>query len=343
MKNFMDHKNSYNSSLIKRALITGITGSGGSYLAEYIDQNHPEVEIHGIARWHSTTASDNLSHIKDRVIVHECDLNDFGSIFEALEKTKPDAIFHLASHANVKASFATPGAVLSNNILGTSNLFEAIRLLKLDPIIQLCSTSEVYGQVDAKHVPITEDAPICPASPYAVSKAAQDLLGRVYFTSYHMRIIRTRMFTYLNPRRTDLFATAFARQVAWIEKGLQNELVHGNLDSVRTIIDVRDAMRAYWFATTKGKAGEVYNIGGSTTMKVGEFLERLIGLAITSIPTRCNANLLRPSDVTLQIPSSEKFISETGWKAEIPFEESLKELLDYWRKKAEQFVSEQKN
>lgn len=343
MKNLIDHKNSNISPFIKRVLITGITGSGGSYLAEYIDQNHPEVAIHGIARWHSTTASDNLSHIKDRVIVHECDLNDFGSVFEALEKTKPDAIFHLASHANVKASFATPSAVLSNNILGTSNLFEAIRLLKLDPIVQLCSTSEVYGQVDPKHVPITEDAPICPASPYAVSKAAQDLLGSVYFTSYQMRIIRTRMFTYLNPRRTDLFATAFARQVAWIERGLQNELVHGNLDSVRTIIDVRDAMRAYWFATTKGKAGEVYNIGGSTTMKVGEFLECLIGLAKTPIPTRCNANLLRPSDVTLQIPCSEKFISQTGWKAEIPFEESLKVLLDYWRKKAEQFVSEQKN
>jgi len=343
MKNFIDHEHRKNSPLIKRALITGVTGSGGSYLAEYIDQNHSEVEIHGVARWHSTTASDNLSHIKERVNVHECDLNDFGSVFETLEKIKPDAIFHLASHANVKASFSTPGAVLSNNILGTSNLFEAIRLLKLDPIIQLCSTSEVYGQVDPKHVPITEDAPICPVSPYAVSKAAQDLLGGVYFNSYQMRIIRTRMFTYLNPRRTDLFATSFARQVARIEMGLQNELVHGNLDSVRTIIDVRDAMRAYWFATTRGKAGEVYNIGGSTTMRVGEFLERLIGLARIYIPTNCNANLLRPSDVTLQIPCTEKFISETGWEAEIPFEESLKVLLDYWRKKTEQSLSEQKN
>jgi len=323
---------------IRRALITGITGSGGSYLAEYIADKHPEVEIHGLARWHSTTASDNLSRIKDRVEVHECDLNDFGSVFETLEKVKPDAIFHLASHANVRASFTTPGAVLSNNILGTSNLFEAVRLLKLDPVIQLCSTSEVYGQVDPKHVPITEDAPICPSSPYAVSKTAQDLLGWVYFVSYQMRVIRTRMFTYLNPRRTDLFATAFARQVAWIERGLQKELVHGNLDSVRTIIDVRDAMRAYWFATTLGRPGEVYNIGGAATMKVGEFLERLIAMAKTPIPTRCNANLLRPADVTLQIPSSEKFMHETGWKPEIPFEDSIKVLLDHWRTEAEKTV-----
>jgi GDP-4-dehydro-6-deoxy-D-mannose reductase len=320
---------------IQRAVITGITGSGGSYLAEYIVKHHPGVEVHGLSRWHSTTASDNLARIRARVKVHECDLNDFGSVTEALQRIQPDAIFHLAAHANVRASFTTPAAVLSNNILGTSNLFESVRLLKLDPVIQLCSTSEVYGQVDPKFVPIKEDAPIRPASPYAVSKVAQDLLGRVYFVSYKMRVIRTRMFTYLNPRRTDLFATAFARQVAWIERGLQKELVHGNLDSVRTIIDVRDAMRAYWVATTRGSPGEVYNIGGATTMKVGEFLERLIGMAKTKIPTRCNADLLRPADVTLQIPCSDKFMQETGWKPEVSFEDSLQELLGYWRAEAD--------
>jgi len=320
---------------IKRALITGISGSGGSYLAEYIVQHHPEVEVHGLSRWHSTTTSDNLRAIRDRVTVHECDLADLGSVIEALQKIKPDAIFNLASHANVRASFITPNAVLSNNILGTSNLFEAVRLLKLDPLIQHCSTSEVYGQVDPKFVPINEDTPIAPASPYAVSKVAQDLLARVYFVSYKMRIVRTRMFTYLNPRRTDLFATAFTKQVVWIERGLQKELVHGNLDSVRTIIDVRDAMRAYWMATLRGRPGEVYNIGGTTTMKVGDFLQRLIAKAKKPIPTRCDANLLRPTDVTLQIPNCDKFIKETGWQPEHSFEESLDHLLDYWRAQAE--------
>lgn len=323
------------SAQIKRVLITGITGSGGSYLAEYIVRHQPQAEVHGMSRWHSTTVSDNLREIRDRVTVHECDLADFGSVTETLDRVRPDAIFHLAAHANVRASFITPAAVLSNNILGTSNLFEAVRLLKLNPVIQLCSTSEVYGQVDPKFVPIREDAPYRPASPYAVSKLAQDALGRVYFVSYQMRIIRTRMFTYLNPRRTDLFATAFARQVAWIEAGLQKELVHGNLDSVRTIIDVRDAMRAYWVATTRGVAGEDYNIGGATTMKVGEFLDQLIALAKTKIPVRCNANLLRPADVTLQIPCIDKFVQATGWKAEVPFEQSMADLLNYWRKEAQ--------
>lgn len=319
----------------QRAVITGITGSGGSYLAEHLVRHHPDVEVHGLSRWHSTTAARNLAGIEDKVAVHECDLSDQGSVIEALDRIRPDAVFHLAAHANVRASFTTPNAVLSNNILGTSNLFEAIRLLKLDPVVQLCSTSEVYGQVDPRHVPIKEDAPLNPASPYAVSKVAQDLLGRVYHVSYGMRVIRTRMFTYLNPRRTDLFATAFARQVARIERGLQKEMVHGNLDSVRTIIDVRDAMRAYWIATVRGRPGEAYNIGGTTTMKVGEFLDILKSLATTPIPSRVDPALLRPADVTLQIPCCDKFTSETGWRCEYSFEDSLAHLLDYWRQQAD--------
>lgn len=323
---------------ITRVLITGIAGSGGSYLADHIVNHHPEVQVHGISRWHSTTTRDNLSAIHDKVTVHEADLMDFGSVLAVLRKVQPDAIFHLAAHANVRASFTTPSTVLSNNIIGTNNLFEAVRAARLDPVIQLASTSEVYGQVDPEYIPIKEDTPLRPASPYAVSKIAQDLLGRVYFVSYEMRIIRTRMFAYLNPRRTDLFATSFAKQVAWIEHGLQEELVHGNLDSVRTLIDVRDAMRAYWEATLHCQPGEVYNIGGITTMKVGEFLERLIALSDVPIPTRCDSRLLRPADVTLQIPCVDKFVRETGWQPMYTFEESLANLLAYWRVQADKVV-----
>jgi GDP-4-dehydro-6-deoxy-D-mannose reductase len=152
----------------KRVLITGIAGSGGSYLAEYIAESHPDVEIHGFSRWHSTTQN-NLFSISRKTRLHEVDLLDMSSVMTGLEEARPEAIFHLAAHANVRASFITPGTVLENNILGTSNLLEGIRLLKQDPIVQICSTSEVYGQVDPKDVPIKEDAPIRPASPYAVS------------------------------------------------------------------------------------------------------------------------------------------------------------------------------
>jgi GDP-4-dehydro-6-deoxy-D-mannose reductase len=321
--------------VVRRVLVTGVAGSGGSYLAEYIAQHHPEVDLHGIARWHSTTSSDNLAAIRGKVTVHEADLMDFGSVLGVLETVRPDAIVHLAAYANVRASFITPHAVLANNILGTSNLFEAVRLAKIDPVILLCSTSEVYGQVDPANVPITEACPMRPASSYAVSKAAQDMLADTYWVSYRMKMIRTRMFAYLNPRRADLFATSFARQVAWIEEGLlPNDLRHGNLESVRTLIDVRDAMRAYWEALTRCEFGEAYNIGGTTTVTVGEFLKKLVALARVPINTSVDPALLRPADVTLQIPSVRKFIEATGWKPEIPFEQSMADLLEHWRREA---------
>ena len=325
---------------IKSALITGIAGSGGSYLAEYIVQNHPDVALHGIGRWHSTSTSDNLSSIRANVTVHECDLMDFSSILNTLEQSRPDVIFHLAAHANVRASFQTPLSVLNNNIMGTANLFEAIRAAKLNPIFQLCSTSEVYGQVGPQDVPIREETALRPSSPYAVSKVTQDLLGYSYFVAYQMPVIRTRMFAYLNPRRLDLFATSFARQVARIERGLQSELVHGNLESVRTIIDVRDAMRAYWDAALYCIPGEAYNIGGKTSIKVGDFLDLLKSLAKTPIASRVDPALIRPADVTLQIPSTEKFEHTTGWKPQFSFEESVSFLLEHWRNEVDKEVKQ---
>lgn len=314
-----------------KVFITGITGSGGSYLAEFISQRFPKVEIHGTSRWHSTTNNSNLKKLIGKVQVHECDLTDFSSILSVLKKIKPEAVFHLASHANVRASFETPLSVVNNNILGTINLLEAIRLVGNDPVIQICSTSEVYGQVSPQNVPIKESCPFNPSSPYAVSKATQDLLGFTYYRSYKLKIIRTRMFAYINPRREDLFASSFAKQIASIEQGRQKILLHGNLKSVRTLIDVRDAMEAYWVALEKGKFGEAYNLGGNKVITVGEFLEVLKELAKIKIETAVDKNLLRPADVTLQIPDDSKFRKETGWKPKYSFVESVKFLLNYWR------------
>ena len=316
----------------KKVLITGISGSGGSYLAEYILENHP-VEVHGISRWHSTASGKNLENIADEIKVHECDLADFSSIQRVLKKIYPDIIFHLASDANVRASWDKPLSVIQNNIMGTANLLEAIHCNNISPVILMCSTSEVYGQVDPKNVPINESCPLNPANPYAVSKLAQDKLGMVYFmrADNPLNVITTRMFSYLNPRRKDLFATAFATQVAKIEIGLQKELLHGNLDSTRTIIDVRDAMESYWVAAEKGRAGEVYNIGGEKVITVGEFLEVLKKNAHCEIPSRADKSLFRPKDVTLQIPDTTKFRNETGWEPRYSFEESVKYLLECCR------------
>ncbi len=314
-------------------LITGITGSGASYLAEYILENIPNAIVHGISRWHSTTSQHNLSNISDRVVLHECDLTDLSSVIRALEKIQPDYIFHLAAHANVKVCFDNPLSVLNNNVNNTVNLFEAVRILKLDPIIQMCGTSEAYGQVLEKDIPIFESHPLQPVNIYAVSKLTQEKIAMSYYYCYHFRTFITRMFAYINPRREDIFSSAFAKQVVRIERGQQDILYHGNLDSVRTLIDVRDAMESYWHASQKCQWGEAYNIGGNTTISVGDFIELLKAKSKVPIKTQLNPDLLRPQDVTLQIPNIEKFISITGWTPRYSIDESVDFLLDHYRNK----------
>jgi GDP-4-dehydro-6-deoxy-D-mannose reductase len=313
-----------------RSLVTGALGSGGSYMAEYLLSIGDEV--HGLARWHTSP------YWKDKppFAVHECDLTDAMSVYRAMERVRPDVIYHLASHANVRASFDNPRSVLLNNIECTLSLLEAVRDLRTrfqtwDPIFLMCSSSEVYGQVKPDAPWVYEDSALAPVSPYAISKLAQDMLGLSYFKSYGIKVIRTRMFTYINPRRSDLFATSFAMQVARIEAGLQAELVHGNLESVRTILDVRDAVRAYHLAAAKGIPGEVYNIGGSKTCTVGDVLNELVRQAKAPIPVRQDPALLRPADVTLQIPDCHRFKRRTGWEPEISVQDSIAHLLDHCR------------
>lgn len=305
-------------------LVTGALGSGGSYMCEYLLDHG---EVHGLGRWHT---SKTIAE-KPAYPVHECDLSDLASICRVLKEVSPDYIYHLASHANVRASFDNPSAVIRNNIDCTLNLLEAVHIVNPYITVLLCSSSEVYGQVNGHKVSLDERFPLKPISPYAVSKLTQDALGYAWFKSFGLRVIRTRMFTYINPRRADLFATSFAMQVARIEKGLQEVLTHGNLDSVRTILDVRDAVRAYHLAATKGTPGEVYNIGGDRTMTIQDFLVSLIEMATCPIVTRQDQALMRPADVTLQIPDCRLFSKQTGWKPEIPFEDSIAHLLDHCR------------
>jgi len=315
---------------MKRALITGIAGSGGSHLAEYLVDNE-DIEVHGVSRWHSTTSNANLKRIKDDIILHECDLNDLSATIRTIEAAKPDYIFHLAAHANVHVCFSNPIAVLQNNINNTINLFEAIRIVGLDPIIQFCGTSEVYGQVDKENTPITEQHPLQPVNIYAVSKLTQEKIASSYYHSYGMKTILTRMFAYINPRRGDIFSSAFARKIVEIERGERDVLTHGNLESVRTLIDVRDAMETYWIACQKCEYGVPYNIGGESIISVGDFLEQLKKQANVPIRSMVDKKLLRPVDVTLQVPDVSRFIKATGWKPRYSLEDSVDFLLNHYR------------
>jgi GDP-mannose 4,6-dehydratase len=321
---------------INKVFITGITGFVGSHLADYILANHPGIEISGLVRWRSPT--DNISHIHDKITLEYGDLLDPFSIKTILAKQKPDVIFHLAAQSYVPYSFGAPVATLNTNVIGTCNLMEAVKELKsasgYDPVIHICSSSEVYGQVREDEVPITEDVPLRPASPYAVSKVAEDRLAFQYWLSWKIKTITTRMFTHTGPRRGDVFVLSnFAKQVAAIEAGRQPRIVKvGNLESIRTFSDVRDAVKAYWLLVTKCPPGEVYNIGGNETMTIREMLDRLLRLAkVKDIKIEVDQSRLRPSDVTLQIPCIDKFVKATGWQPEIKFEQTLEDTLNYWR------------
>ncbi len=314
-----------------KVLITGITGMVGSHLAEYILAHHRGCEVHGIVRWRSP-----LTHIQptlSRIHLHTAELRDLNSLVLLMKRLKPERIFHLAAQSYVTTSFEAPADTLHTNVIGTANLLDAVRLAGIDPKIHICSSSEVYGQVSKEEVPIRESNPFRPASPYAVSKVGEDMVALQYFLSYGLKTIRTRMFTHTGPRRGDVFAeSAFAKQIAEIEAGTRsNPMKVGNLDSVRTFADVRDAVRAYWLLLEKCPGGEVYNIGGEETMTVGQMLELLKKMARCPIKHEVDPTLLRPSDVTLQIPDTSKFKKATGWKPEIPLEKTLNDLLDYQR------------
>jgi GDP-mannose 4,6-dehydratase len=324
-----------------KALITGITGMVGSHLADYLLDN-TDWEIHGMMRW--ADSSKNIDHLasrinsKDRVSVHNADLNDFASLLSLINKIEPDYIFHLAAQSYPKTSFDSPLETLQTNIIGTCSLLEAVRLSKMQankPVIHVCASSEVFGRVPREKLPIHEDVNFHPASPYAISKVGTDLIGRFYAEAYNMKIMTTRMFTHTGPRRGDVFAeSSFAKQIAMIESGkIPPVLKVGNLDSLRTWSDVRDAVRAYYMLVTCNPiGGEYYNIGGSYTCTVREMLSYLLSLStVKDIKVEVEEERLRPIDADLQIPDTSKFRNHTGWEPQIKFETTMLDLLNYWR------------
>ncbi len=336
-----------------RALITGVTGMVGSHLADFLLEN-TDWDVYGACRWRSPL--DNVSHLierannKDRVFFEYADLNDAVSLIHLMEKVKPDYIFHLAAQSYPQTSFDSPLDTLNTNILGTCRLLEAVRVAGIDPVIHVCASSEVFGKIPPEKKPATgihEECPFHPASPYAISKVGTDLLGRYYAEAYGMKVMTTRMFTHTGPRRGDVFhESTFAKQIAMIEAGLIEPVVKvGNLKSLRTYADVRDAVRAYYMLVTVNPIpGEYYNIGGSYTCTVGDTLNTLISFSPKKdiIRVEVDPERLRPIDADLQVPDCTKFKKHSGWEPVIPYEQTMRDLLEYWRTRigrGEQFLT----
>lgn len=332
-----------------KALITGITGMVGSHLADFL-LSETDWDIYGMCRWRSPL--DNVSHLldranrSDRLKFLSADLRDYISLLNVVEEVRPDYVFHLAAQSYPSTSFTSPLDTLDTNILGTARLLEVLRRCSgIDPVIHVCASSEVYGRVPREKLPINEECSFHPASPYAISKVGTDLLGRYHTEAYGQKVITTRMFTHTGPRRGDVFAeSTFSKQIAMIEAGqIPPVLKVGNLDSLRTWADVRDAVRAYYLLVTVNPiAGQSYNIGGTYSCTIRQMLDYLLSLSSRKdIRVEVDPQRLRPIDADLQVPDTSKFHRHTGWEPEISFEKTMTDLLEYWRSRVssgEQFL-----
>lgn len=323
-----------------RALITGAAGFAGSHLVDYLIAN-TDWQLFAFV-WERESL-ENLSS-NERTHVIQGDICREDSIRQAVQKAHPDYIFHLAAIAAVGVSFRNPGPTMMTNILGQVNLLQAVLEAKLEPRILIVGSADEYGQVAPEELPIKEDTPLRPANPYAVSKVTQDLLGYQYFLSYKLPIVRVRPFNHIGPRQQASFVVAaFAKQVAAAELGLQEPVVRvGNLTAERDFSDVRDMVRGYYLAITRGKPGEVYNLASEKARSIQSLLEDLVALSRVPLKIETDPARFRPVDVPVFVGDCSKFRACTGWRTEIPFAVSLQDVLDYWRQRLNEKVGEEK-
>ena len=316
-----------------KVLITGITGMAGSHLAEYL-LGQSNCEVHGTIRWRSMR--ENIASFEQDLHLHECELRDPYGVVRLLREIRPQRIYHLASQSNVAASWNSPRETLVNNITAQLNIFEAVTQLNLlDTRIHIAGSSEEYGLVYEHELPVKETNQLRPLSPYGVSKVTQDTLAYQYHKSYGLHVVRTRAFNHTGPRRGDVFVTSsFARQIVEIETGNSEAVIRvGNLNAKRDFTDIRDVVKAYVMALERCESGSVYNIGSGKAHSVKQVLDFLLSMSRLIIQVKQDPARMRPTDVPIMVSDSSRFMKETGWRPEIPFKQSLFDLLQYWRAK----------
>ena len=310
-----------------RALITGINGFVGGHLAEHLLASG--WEVWGIGRQPALA----LAALRGRASYVSADLEARGGATEALREARPDAIFHLAGQAFVPRSFEDPAGTLATNIFAQLNLLLALIELRLDPRVLVAGSNEMYGRILPEQLPVNEAVPLAPVSPYAVSKAAQDLLALQYHHSHGVKAIRARPFNHIGPRQDARFAvSSFARQIARIEAGLQPPALHvGNLEARRDFTDVRDMARAYALAAERAAPGEAYNIGSGRATSLREIVDTLLAHSNAPIEVIVDPARFRPVDIPEVVCDATRFRAATGWQPAIPLDQTLRDILDDWR------------
>jgi len=313
-----------------RVLITGITGLIGSHLADYLLELGG-IEVIGFKRWRSSDS--NISHLRGRVRLLEGDIEDPYSIAGAIEQARPDRIFHLAAQSYPSESWAAPSTTLAANLGGTLNVLEAARRIVPQARIHVAGSAAAYGRIRLEDVPISEDRPLRPVSPYGVSKAAAEMLGYQAVESYGQQVYLTRAFIHIGPRQDARpAAQTFARQIAEAEAGLRSPVIDvGNLHVQRDFIDVADGVRGLWALIEHGEPGQVYNVCSGRATSIRALLDIYLSLTTGPFTVREDAARLRPADEPILQGNNRKLCSATGWQPVVPLEESARRILDYWR------------
>lgn len=319
---------------MKRALITGINGFVGSHLAEFLINNNL-AQVFGTIK-DSASSTENISEVKDKIKLIECDITDAAAVESAVKKSSPEIIFHLAAQASIPDSLKDPVGTFSTNVAGTLNIFEAVRKSNINPVIHLASSGAAYGLAFEKEMPLRETNPLRPLNPYAVSKAAMDLFAFQYFKTYGLKTIVTRAFNHAGPRQNDQFVISnWSKQIAMIEKGLQAPVVSsGDLRNARDFTDVRDIVRAYWLVSNKGKPGEIYNVCSGKTVSLKQLFSIFARLAKKKVSVKVDSSKVRKEEASAVRASYAKIRSVTEWKPEIGLQKTIADTLDYWRERA---------
>lgn len=314
-----------------KALVTGISGFAGSHLTELLLNKGYEV----FGTYFDKSTFSNLNSFIDRIKLFQCDIRNYDRLKKIVSEVKPDEIYHLAAITFIPASWENPKLTFDTNLYGTMNLYEAVKNLKINPRILFVGSADEYGIVNEENLPINEECLLRPINPYSVSKVSADLLSSFYFKHYNLNIIRVRPFNHTGPRQSPEFVCPnFARQIAEIEKGLRKLIMYvGNLETRRDFTDVRDMVRAYRLALKEGKAGEVYNICSGRGYIIQDAIDMLLDMAQVKIEVKQDPARMRSSDVTILIGDNTRFVGQTNWRPQIPFNQTLKEILGYWREK----------
>jgi GDP-4-dehydro-6-deoxy-D-mannose reductase len=314
-----------------KVLVTGAGGFVGRHLLANLHTN-PDMALHGtlIGEFERQPALVELCPA-----LYVLDLRDPVAVRDLLATIQPDQIYHLAGQAYVPRSFEDPWDTIETNIRGTLNLLESLHELKLSCRILIVGSAEVYGSVQPGQLPLNENTPFAPSSPYSVSKVAQDMLALQYTLAYKIFTVRVRPFNHIGPGQNERFSVSdWAKQIVGAELGQREAVLYvGNLTAARDFTDVRDVVRAYTSLLIHGLPGEVYNVCSGKAHSMQTIMETLISFSNVPIEVRVEADRFRPVEIPIMTGDSSRLRSTTGWQPEISLEQSLHDVLDEWRQR----------